>query len=117
MVALTYRLARDKWERLHQLAMLEGVSLNQLIDQGILKSTGGEGLPHMYISFHMVVTISEKKRCISIILINQGISNLLEEKGLPHMYVFLPYGGNHIRKKRCISVILLNWLRQKRFAL
>jgi hypothetical protein len=45
MVALTYRLSRDKWERLHQLAMSEGVSLNQLIDQGISNLLEEKGLP------------------------------------------------------------------------
>src|SRR5271155_2374790 len=34
-VALSVRLARDDWERLHQLAVAEGVSLQALIMRGL----------------------------------------------------------------------------------
>jgi hypothetical protein len=44
-VALTVRLDRADWERLHQLAVAEGVSLQALALQGLSKIFNGKGLP------------------------------------------------------------------------
>ena len=44
-VALTVRLRRADWERLHQLAVAEGVSLQQLALTGLSKIFAGKGLP------------------------------------------------------------------------
>ena len=45
VVALTVRLRRADWERLHQLAVAEGVSLQQLALTGLSKIFAGKGLP------------------------------------------------------------------------
>jgi hypothetical protein len=39
------RLRRADWERLHQLAVAEGVSLQQLALTGLSKIFAGKGLP------------------------------------------------------------------------
>ena len=44
-VALSVRLARADWERLHQLAVAEGVSLQQLILRGLTQVFISKGLP------------------------------------------------------------------------
>lgn len=44
-VALTVRLTRQQWERLHQLALSDGVSLQQLMLQGMGTLFRGRGLP------------------------------------------------------------------------
>jgi hypothetical protein len=44
-VALTVRLRRADWERLHQLAVAEGVSLQQLALTGLSRIFAGKGLP------------------------------------------------------------------------
>jgi hypothetical protein len=44
-VALTVRLRRADWETLHQLAVAEGVSLQQLAVTGLSKVFTGKGLP------------------------------------------------------------------------
>lgn len=46
-VALTVRLTRQQWERLHQLALADGVSLQQLMLQGIGTLFRGRGLPEL----------------------------------------------------------------------
>lgn len=43
-VAVTLRLTRDQWERVHQLARAEGVSLNQLALHGLSKLLEDRGL-------------------------------------------------------------------------
>lgn len=45
VVALTVRLSRSDWERLHQLAVAEGVSIQQLAIQGFSKVFQEKGLP------------------------------------------------------------------------
>ncbi|MCR6662656.1 MAG: hypothetical protein NVV60_05785 [Luteimonas sp.] len=44
-VALTYRIDRNQWRRLHELALTEGLSLNQLIQKGINEIFVKRGLP------------------------------------------------------------------------
>jgi hypothetical protein len=44
-VALTVRLPRAEWERLHQLAVAEGVSLQGLALLGLSKVFAEKGLP------------------------------------------------------------------------
>ena len=44
-MALSVRLARADWERLHQLAVAEGVSLQQLILRGLTQVFTSKGLP------------------------------------------------------------------------
>ena len=44
MVAVTLRLSRDQWNRVHQLAREEGVSLNQLALLGLSKLLEEKGL-------------------------------------------------------------------------
>lgn len=44
-VALTVRLSRSDWERLHQLAVAEGVSLQSLALAGLSKVFSDKGLP------------------------------------------------------------------------
>jgi hypothetical protein len=44
-VALTVRLARADWARLHQLAVAEGVSLQALATIGLSKVLADHGLP------------------------------------------------------------------------
>lgn len=46
-VALTVRLTRHQWERLHQLALADGVSLQQLMLQGLGTLFRGRGLPEI----------------------------------------------------------------------
>jgi hypothetical protein len=45
MVALTVRLPRAEWERLHQLAVSEGTSIQQLAVTGLSKVFTAKGLP------------------------------------------------------------------------
>jgi len=44
-VALTVRLTRQQWERVHQLALAEGISLQQLIVSGLAVVFRSKGLP------------------------------------------------------------------------
>jgi len=44
-VALTIRLPRAEWARLHQLAVAEGVSLQQLVLEGLSRVFTDRGLP------------------------------------------------------------------------
>ena len=44
-VALTLRLSHEQWERAHQLALSEGVSLNQLALHALSKLFQERGLP------------------------------------------------------------------------
>lgn len=44
-VALTVRLARADWARLHALAVAEGVSLQALATEGLSKVFAEHGLP------------------------------------------------------------------------
>ena len=44
-VALSVRLARADWERLHQFAVAEGVSLQQIIVRGLSQVLTSRGLP------------------------------------------------------------------------
>src|SRR5271170_5886823 len=44
-VALSVRLARADWERLHQLAVSEGVSLQEIIVRGLTEVFTSKGLP------------------------------------------------------------------------
>ncbi len=46
-VAMTFRLPRYEWERLHQLAIAEGVSINTLTLRGLSKLFEERGLPAM----------------------------------------------------------------------
>jgi hypothetical protein len=45
VVALTVRLPRAEWERVHQLAVAEGVSIQSLIVDGLSKIFAEKGLP------------------------------------------------------------------------
>ena len=45
IVHLTLRLSRDQWERVHQLALSEGMSLNRLAILAISKMFQEKGLP------------------------------------------------------------------------
>jgi hypothetical protein len=44
-VALTVRISRDDWQRLHQLATAQGVSLQHLMLRGLSGVFASEGLP------------------------------------------------------------------------
>jgi len=44
-VALSARLARADWERLHQLAVAEGVSLQEIMVRGLSQVFTSKGLP------------------------------------------------------------------------
>lgn len=44
-VALTVRLSRTDWERLHQLAVSEGTSIQQLAVSGLSTVFASKGLP------------------------------------------------------------------------
>jgi hypothetical protein len=44
-VSLTVRLPRAEWERLHQLAVSEGTSIQQLAVSGLSKVFNAKGLP------------------------------------------------------------------------
>ena len=46
-VALTVRLTRRQWERLHQLALAEGVSLQRLMVDGLGTLFHQRGLPEL----------------------------------------------------------------------
>lgn len=46
-VALTVRLTRQQWERLHQLALADGVSLQQLIVLSLGSLFRSRGLPEL----------------------------------------------------------------------
>jgi hypothetical protein len=45
VVALTVRLSRPEWERVHQLAVAEGTSIQQLALRGLSKVFAEKGLP------------------------------------------------------------------------
>jgi hypothetical protein len=45
VVALTVRLSRADWERVHQLAVAEGTSIQQLTIRGLSKVFAEKGLP------------------------------------------------------------------------
>ena len=45
MVALTLRLTRDQWDRVHQLARSQGISLNRLAVLALSKVFEEKGLP------------------------------------------------------------------------
>lgn len=47
VVALTVRLPRAEWERVHQLAVSEGVSIQSLAVEGLSKIFVEKGLPKM----------------------------------------------------------------------
>lgn len=49
VVAMSFRISRQDWERLHQLAMVEGVSINTLTLRGLSKLFEERGLPGMTI--------------------------------------------------------------------
>ena len=44
-VALTVRISRPDWERLHQLAVSEGVNLQELAVRGLSQVFAAKGLP------------------------------------------------------------------------
>lgn len=46
-VALTVRLSRSQWERVHQLAVAEGVSIQHLALVGLSKIFKEKGLPDL----------------------------------------------------------------------
>lgn len=45
IVSLTLRLPRAEWERLHQLAVSEGTSINKLAIRGLSRLFAEKGLP------------------------------------------------------------------------
>ena len=47
VVALTVRLPRAEWERVHQLAVAEGVSIQALAVEGLSKVFAEKGLPKL----------------------------------------------------------------------
>lgn len=47
IVALTVRLPRAEWERVHQLAVSEGVSIQTLAVEGLSKMFVEKGLPSL----------------------------------------------------------------------
>ena len=47
VVALTVRLPRGEWERVHQLAVAEGVSIQALAVDGLSKVFTEKGLPKL----------------------------------------------------------------------
>ncbi|WP_312283924.1 hypothetical protein [Candidatus Igneacidithiobacillus taiwanensis] len=47
VVALTVRLPRAEWERVHQLAVSEGVSIQSLAVEGLSKIFTEKGLPKL----------------------------------------------------------------------
>ena len=49
VVAMSFRINRQDWERLHQLAITEGVSINTLTLRGLSKLFEERGLPGMSI--------------------------------------------------------------------
>lgn len=44
VVALTVRLSRDDWQRVHQLALSEGISIQKLMVEGLSKLFEAKGL-------------------------------------------------------------------------
>ena len=44
VVALTLRLSRDDWQRVHQLALSEGISIQKLAVEGLSKMFEEKGL-------------------------------------------------------------------------
>ncbi len=50
VVAMSFRISRPDWERLHQLAITEGVSINTLTLRGLSKLFEERGLPGMVIN-------------------------------------------------------------------
>ena len=47
LVALTVRLHRTEWERLHQLAVSEGTSIQSLAVRGLSRMFSEKGLPQL----------------------------------------------------------------------
>ena len=47
IVALTVRLQRSEWERLHQLAVAEGLSIQSLAVRGLNRVFTDKGLPKL----------------------------------------------------------------------
>jgi hypothetical protein len=45
MVAMSFRISRQDWERLHLLAITDGVSINTLTLRGLSKLFEERGLP------------------------------------------------------------------------
>lgn len=45
IVALTFRLSRTDWERVHQFAVSEGTSIQQLAIKGLSRVFAEKGLP------------------------------------------------------------------------
>ena len=50
VVAMSFRISRQDWERVHQLAITEGVSINTLTLRGLSKLFEERGLPGMTIN-------------------------------------------------------------------
>ena len=50
VVAMSFRISRPDWERLHQLAITEGVSINTLTLRGLSKLFEERGLPGVTIN-------------------------------------------------------------------
>ena len=50
IVAMSFRITRQDWERIHQLAITEGVSINTLTLRGLSKLFEERGLPGMTIN-------------------------------------------------------------------
>jgi hypothetical protein len=50
VVAMSFRITRQDWERVHQLAITEGVSINTLTLRGLSKLFEERGLPGMTIN-------------------------------------------------------------------
>ena len=49
MVAMSFRISRQDWERLHLLAITDGVSINTLTLRGLSKLFEERGLPGLVI--------------------------------------------------------------------
>jgi hypothetical protein len=50
IVAMSFRITRPDWERVHQLAITEGVSINTLTLRGLSKLFEERGLPGVVIN-------------------------------------------------------------------
>ena len=50
LVAMTFRLSRQDWERLHLLALTDGVSINTLTLRGLSRLLEERGLPGINVS-------------------------------------------------------------------
>ena len=50
VVAMSFRITRQDWERVHQLAITEGVSINTLTLRGLSKLFEERGLPGITIN-------------------------------------------------------------------